>query len=341
MVILLLVGAVAATATVERTLAQDGTPTSSPQASQEEVAVTTPAEPRQVTIGIYLTSIYGLDQQVNTFYADFYLWMRWRGEDDPTATFELLNNVERWGLTMTPIFAEPAALPSGEWLQQFHVQGQFFQPLALGDFPLDEHAIMIQIEDSTFLANEQVYVADLDQSGISPELYLPGWRVTGWSLAASVRRYGTGFGNPTSDAQAFSRAQFALTIARPASYFSWKLLLPLVIVLLLGLSVLIVHPSFAEVRLAGPATALLTLVFLQQTYTSLLPENSNVVLLDKIYAVAYALVIGLLAVTIVTSHWLRMDEANTARAVRLDRIAVIGLFACFVLTIAVLLLPAL
>lgn len=300
-----------------------------------------PDEPIEVTVGFYLTSIYGLDQQASSYYADFYLWMRWQGDVDPTVTVELLNNVERWGLTMTPIFEEPEQLPSGERLQQFHVQGQFFQPLSMKDFPLDKHGLSIQIEDSSYLGTQLVYTADEDQSGINPDLRLPGWVVTGWELTTPPHTYATGFGETTTQSQEYSTAQFTLEIERPASYFRWKLMLPLLIVLILACSVLFVHPTYTEIRLAGPATALLTLVFLQQSYTSSLPDGGSLVLLDKIYALAYALVIGLIAITIVASHWIRTDEARVANAVRLDRIGAMLLLGLFLIGTAILLVPVL
>jgi hypothetical protein len=319
--------------------AQQATPVASPEATVGEPAVEEPTGPMQVTVGFYLTSIYSLDQQAGTFYADFYLWMRWQGENDPTLTVEMLNNIERWGLTMTPVSEEAVELPSGEFLQQFHVQGQFVQPLAMDDFPLDEHGLTIELEDLSFATDSLVYVPDLEQSGISPDLRIPGWNVTGWSLKTAPHKYATDFGETGAVAQEYSNLTFTLEIERPPSFFRWKLFLPLVIVLLLGCSVLLVHPTYTEVRLAGPATALLTLVFLQQTYTSSLPENGSLVLLDKIYALAYALVIGLIITTIVTSHWVRVDEDNTARAVRLDRIAAGGLFGLFLVGTVILLLP--
>src|SRR5690349_21578951 len=49
-------------------------PAGTPEATEPEST-----GPTEVTVGIYLTSIYALDQQSSTFYADFYLWMRWRG----------------------------------------------------------------------------------------------------------------------------------------------------------------------------------------------------------------------------------------------------------------------
>jgi hypothetical protein len=159
---------------------------------------------------------------------------------------------------------------------------------------------------------------------------MAGWKIDGWTLTSPAHSYATGFGETAEGGQQYSTALFTLNIERPQSFFTWKLLLPLLIVLLLGCSVLLIHPSFTEVRLAGPATALLTLVFLQQSYSSSLPDNGSLVLLDKIYALAYALVIGLIGTTILTSHWVRVDpDANSSRAVRLDRIAAAGLFAIF------------
>jgi hypothetical protein len=319
--------------------AQPATPVASPEATSGQPPGEVATGPLQVTVGIYLVEVHGLDQQESTFYADFYMWLRWKGDRDPTPTLELLNNVARWSLTMKPIYTEPVALPSGEKLQQFHVQGQFYEPLLLEDYPLDKHNLRIEIEDSTYPADQLVYVPDIARSGISPEIRIPGWHVTGWSLAAHEHEYGTDFGIPgTAGQHNYSLAELDLRIKRPESFFRWKLLLPLVIVLLLGCSVLLVHPTYPEVRLAGPATALLTLVFLQQAYTDTLPEVGTLVLLDEIYVLAYVVVVGLIATTIVTSHWIRVDEANAAKAQRLDRIAAVGLLGMFLIGMLILLI---
>jgi hypothetical protein len=61
-------------------------------------------------------------------------------------------------------------------------------------------------------------------------------------------------------------------------------------------------------------------------------------LLDRIYVLAYALVIGLIATTIVTSHWvLAHPDEQTARAERLDRLTAGGLFGAFAVGTAILL----
>lgn len=324
------------------TASAEATPAASPVATIPPSPVENGNGPLQVTVGLYVLEIHELDQQASTYKADFYLWMRWHGAFDPTPTVELLNNTDRWTLTMTSIYDKPIDLPSGERLQQFHVQGTFFDALLLEDYPLDKHELTIDFEDSTYPSDQLVYVPDTAQSQISPDIRLPGWHITGWHLAEHPHPYATDFGDVgAAPPHEYSRLQFALEVERPQSFFRWKLMLPLLIVLLLGCSVLIVHPTYAEVRLAGPAGALLTLVFLQQAYTQTLPETGGLVLLDKIYALAYIVVIGLIVTTILTSHWVRAEEESAIRAQRLDRVAAIGLFGFFVVGTVILVAPVL
>jgi hypothetical protein len=297
-------------------------------------------EPVTVHVGAYAMTIQELDQQNNSFYADFYLWFRWDGKDlDPSASMEFVNNLERWGLTQNPVFEEPKLLPSGEYTQQYHVQGKFFSALQLTDYPLDSHRLSIDMEDTQSTDAGLVYVADSAQSGRDAGLKIPGWTITGSDLTVSPHTYTTNFGEAVGEQDTYSRASFGITIERPRNFFIWKLMLPLLIVVLIALSILVVHPSMIEVRLGAPATALLALVFLQQAYTSTLPETGNLVLLDKIYVLSYALVVALMLVTILTSHWTRDGGIEgTARAIRLDRVAELALFAAFVVGVSFLIL---
>jgi hypothetical protein len=287
------------------------------------------AAPIKVAVGFYAMTLQGLDQQNNSFYADFYMWMRWDDPDiDPSATFEFMNNIERWGLTQTPVYEAPKKLASGQYTQQFHVQGQFFAPLDLTTYPLDHHQLPIAIEDTSADDREQIYVLDKTESGLDPGVQIPGWNITGSSLTHGSHRYNTTFGESvTHNDSRFARATFAVGIDRPTNFFMWKLLLPLAIVMLVAISVLLIHPSLVEVRLAAPVTALLALVFLQQGYSDTLPENGNLVLLDKIYVLSYALIVALIVMTILTSFWASSEtERDEQRVTKIDRWAA-GLMA--------------
>lgn len=287
-------------------------------------------EPEKVTVGLYLNNIQDFDQVDNTFYADFFLWMRWRGDDDPTETFEITNNIERWGLTQNATYSEPKVLPNGEKLQSFRIQGRFFEPLNLIDYPLDQQELTINIEDTASSSSKRVYVADAEESGTDPGAILPGWRITGSNIDVADHLYDTDFGEAGSGTakRTYSSATFGLAIERPVTFFGWKLMLPLIIVVLLGGSILLVHPSLVEVRIAAPATALLSMVFLQQGYSDTLPQIGSLVLLDKIYALAYGLIIFLMAAVIYTAFRIRRDEDDVA-VQKLDRRLAVGALGVF------------
>ena len=202
-------------------------------------------KPIEVYVGAYAMTIQELDQQNSSFYADFYLWFRWQGEADldPSATMEFVNNLERWGLTQNPVYEEPKELASGEFTQQYHVQGKFFTALQLGNYPLDSHRLSIEMEDTQTTEAGLVYLADTEQSALDAGLKIPGWAITGHDMKVSTHTYTTKFGEAAGTEDTYSRASFGITIERPKNFFIWKLMLPLMIVVLIALSILVVPPA--------------------------------------------------------------------------------------------------
>jgi hypothetical protein len=208
-----------------------------------------------------------------------------------------VNAVGKSSLTQSYLFEIPQILPDGSKYQIMRLESTFFTPFSMADFPLDRHSLTIKIEDSLRGFNELVYEIDTDDTGYNKSLSVSGWKLVSWSHQQLVDDYGSHFGDQNAKAQAsqFAQMNFKIDIERPESYFIWKLLLPLVIVLCGAWIALLLNPALIEARSALPATALLTTVFLQQSYTDTLPETGSLVLLDKIYAVAYILIVATLA----------------------------------------------
>ncbi|MCP9883295.1 hypothetical protein KBY65_12565 [Cyanobium sp. Alchichica 3B3-8F6] len=86
-------------------------------------------------------------------------------------------------------------------------------------------------------------------------------------------------------------AQFDMVVKRPASFFLWKLMLPLVVVVLSALVALLVYPQSLDARLALPLGSLLAAIFLQKSYSDTIPDLGYLVLMDKIYLLAYPLIL--------------------------------------------------
>ncbi|HRI58550.1 MAG TPA: hypothetical protein PK228_02470, partial [Saprospiraceae bacterium] len=41
------------------------------------------AQQQQVRVGVYLMNLYDLNMDEHSFYADFYVWFKWKGKIDP------------------------------------------------------------------------------------------------------------------------------------------------------------------------------------------------------------------------------------------------------------------
>jgi len=304
-----------------------------------EVLAELPDGARQVTVGLYGVNAYDLDVTSNTFYFSGYMWVRWSGDEDPTASLEFANSVQDWDFTQLALSEEPMELDSGEKLMQYRIQGRFFEPLELGDYPLDHQQLSILLEDSMLTGDDLVLVPDREQSGLDSGLKIPGWHLAGLSMDTLLHDYGTSFGDPSGEAAPYATLRFALELDRSGNLFVWKLMLPLVLVMATNWLALVLHPRFVEVRTAMPATALLTTVFLQQSSMAGLPEVSELVLMDLMYVLAYGLIVFTFGHIVIDNLRLREEEAGEIQSVlRWDRISLAVQVAVAVAAVPVVLL---
>lgn len=267
-----------------------------------------------VHVGMYVNTVYQLEIASSTYYLDAYLWFKWKDDIDPTATMEITNLVEEWGAMVTPVNEEPILLPDGSKYKQLKIEGRFMQPFVLADYPLDKQKLSLYLEDNTYGSDQLVYVMDEEGSGYGHMLSVPGWEIDNWSSQQLVHDYGSYFGaEKAGSASVYATLRFDLEIARPINFFIFKLMLPLLIILAASWKVLVLHPRLVDARTALPGMGLLTAVFLQQSYSDGLPEVGYLVLIDKIYAVAYAMIVLTLLRAIWTArHDMETDEEIAA-----------------------------
>lgn len=299
---------------------------------------TPPPTAQQVKVGFYPVSIYQLDMASNTYYVDTYMWLRWKGDIDPTSTMEFTNMVEEWGKQQENLLEEPQVLADGSRYQIMKIEGRFVQPFSLADYPLDRQKLSIMIEDTTNGAETVSYVIDQKSSGIGSSLRIPGWRIDGFTSKTFTHDYGTNFGEEATPS-AYSAAQFSIEISRPMSFFYWKLLLPLFIVLGAALSALLIRPQDVDVRTALPAGALLTAIFLQKSYSDGLPDLGYLILMDKIYLAVYALIVLTLIRAIFAYKAAAGADGDVIRAVQAtDRKLLMAAVLAFIAAVITILL---
>jgi hypothetical protein len=297
------------------------------------------AGPEVVEVGVWPTVIYNLDVHSNTYYMTSYVWFIWRGDIDPSETVEFVNNVESWGLTKAKTYPKPITFPDGRHYQSMRIEGRFFQPFSLRRFPLERHTVSLSIEDNTYASDKIVYRFDKKHSGLDVGLDIPGWTVGSWNGSQGVHHYASNLGDETVGAETsdYSTIRFEVKVSRPVNYFIWKMLLPVMIILLACWTALLLHPSQLSSRAAMTGTALLTTVFMQQGYTSNLPELNYLVLMDKIYVVVYLLIIiSLVQVVIQGALEKRHTKDDFRKAAIIDKVSVVIQTVIFVVSLWVI-----
>lgn len=268
---------------------------------------------QQVEVGFYPLNVYDLDMEANTFYADFYVWFIWEGDRDPTENVEFSNNVEQWGTMITPSYDEPEELPDGRYLQELRVEGRFYYAFNLEKYPFDKHSVAISLEDNELGSDEFLYVPSKERIAVESSDRLVGWKLNGYNISEKKHLYNSSFGDSRespADSE-YSRLQFNIEISRSLNYFIWKLLLPLIVVLMLTWSALLITADKTDARMTLAGMSLLTIMFLQQMYSDSLPELSYMTILDKIYALSYFLmIIVLLSILFTTRLAKKAGEAD-------------------------------
>ena len=96
------------------------------------------AQPQEVRVGFYLMNLYGLNMDEHSFYADFYIWFKWRGELDPT-NIEFVNSIEKWSMDNATFDGDstPVTLKDGTKYKIFRKEGRFFHSFSLNKFLFD------------------------------------------------------------------------------------------------------------------------------------------------------------------------------------------------------------
>lgn len=301
--------------------AQAQTPPAAPDAPAATAPAATPSGPTEVTVGVYVNDIQQLDLQSHSYVMDFYVWFRWKNPDiNPQASLEFMNPFQLWGHVSTPLYEKPQDLPDGSQYTAIRYQGQFNSKLPLEKYPFDRQNLVVEFEDNSAGNTTQKFVPDKDAITINPEMTLPGYIIGQPMIKIADKPYPTNFGDTRlTNFEPYSRVTFTVPVHRPWLTYAIKIILPILLVAACAAFVFFIHPSFVEGRIGMGITALLTLVALQLTSNSQLPEVDYLMMIDMLYIAAYLFVIASLGQVVVTS-W-AAHRGDDEKAIARDRSA--------------------
>ena len=160
---------------------------------------------------------------------------------------------------------------------------------------------------------------------------LPGFRIGKSEMHIIERAYPTNFGDLAEpEATDYSRLMLTIPVTRPIVAMSIKAFVPIGLIVVCAALVFFVRPRYVEGRIGLGITALLTLVALQLTSGASLPDVDYLMMIDKIYLLAYLFIIFALVRVVMTSRRGADPEAEASIS-REDRIWVGVLLAAYLL----------
>jgi len=149
----------------------------------------------QITVGIYLTAIQGIDTSRSSFLADFYVWAKSPADAlDPLANVTIVR-----AKTQTTLY---------EWRQKFSEQiwslrkyrCELLNDWDPGNFPFDRHILAIAVIPNSDEYTSPSYQVDEKNSGMADYVAPHGWRITNFKIFSQNVAYGSNFGDPNDTA---------------------------------------------------------------------------------------------------------------------------------------------
>ena len=257
-----------------------------------------------VDLGLYIDSLYDLNLSKLTFKARGWLWYKWtktpliEGKVDPgqMGRFDL-NFLDEIDVNQEISSQQPVAerMKSGElsYWNETSFDAKLAAPsINLRNYPFDSQELSILVTNPVLVTEDLIY--NIQQFRVPPRIFnISGYRLDGISFADEIRIYTSNFTDSSnvswrSDSAATqSQATFKIFISRNPLTSLLEFVMPLAIVSFLAVSVVRLDLRYWEVKLTAPPAAILSLIFLQNTYQQDLPRVSYVTCMDLMFLIGY------------------------------------------------------
>ena len=286
-------------------------------------------------VGLHVDKVYELSLQSRTFSADGFVWLEWSPQThevleeenlNPADLIRLPNQIETWDSTFEPEGDAPQVLSAGRRHQRYRFSSRFYDDeINFERDPFDVLILPIVVEIAPDAFSDKYEQALLfphhEQNGfLGLAGSLSGYRLEGASLEPLLHRYPTRFGSWYQPVKSQVRLEIHYRSDYGSAFVRW--VLPILMIMAVVIMTPTVIGTLADIRLAVPTTALLTLVFMHQAYRSELPSLPYLTLLDDLFTWSYLICVGLFGLfTWGTNVYARApDSEKGLAAARIDRV---------------------
>ena len=271
-----------------------------------------------VNVRLFLIDVEGVDTVTQSFTANLTMVVRWHdpglAHQGPGSVSMSMDNIWFPRIQMLNqqrlVATLPRAVevfPDGEVVQRQRFWGSFSQPLKLESFPFDSQRLKVTIANVGF-GGDVVNLIPSPRSGISKELTMPDWIVTDWDFVT------TDF-SLEDESSSIDGLVFSLDVKRDGSYFKYKVIFPLILIVIMSWLVFWIDPSLAASQISVSVTAMLTMIAYRFALAGMIPRLATLTSLDY-FVLASTLMVFLAMIEVVyTAHLSTNGQLGKARRV--------------------------
>jgi hypothetical protein len=262
----------------------------------------------KVFIGSFINDVAMLDVETSTIRFDAYLWMRWpvctanpNGEIfRPDQTLSIHNTLIRVDTTLNVLYSEPVcdAFPGYAYMI-WRLEGLFSQKMSFKRFPLDYHWMYVKIEEDSYPRDFVQYIPEKG-SGMQDSVRLSGWKIQEFVQMEKISSYDSDFGT-SSDTYSGDYTQYkcGVKISRGVAVFAWRVLPPISITAFICIMVMLLDVEALDIRFATAVAGLTAEIFLQLTFSGLIPTTDYLTVMDHIFNLCYFIILLIMVESLV------------------------------------------
>ena len=202
--------------------------------------------------------------------------------------------------------------PDGSAAIEARFHAQLASTFELQLFPFDRQTLQIQVETYGWDEQQVRFRPDRASIGFFEGFEIPEWHVLDVrSRVDSVKR--------VRDETPISRFVLEIDVQRRSGFYLWKVMLPMVLIVMLSWSVFWMQGERMAVRVPLSATCVLTIVAFQFVVSESLPRVAYLTLLDAITIFSFALITLTALQSMVVTRGLAEHDMRLHRLDRLCR----------------------
>jgi len=304
---------------------------------------------KTVEVGLFLIDISSIDERAETYTGEFDVIARWNdpdlayepveGEEIPrlytgTQALEILDSNWSPGIFAVNVLdrsdngrVRVLVHPDGTVTTRNRLRRTLRAQLDFRKFPFDTQTMAVHIESMVYDSDEIMLVAEEDFTGFGPDFETAEWSVIDLTTVNHVTER-------VQEKQSYDRLSFLVQLKRHTGYYIWKIMLPIIVIVMLSWIVFYMSEEMLGRRAGISSTGMLTIIAYQFVIAGSLPRFPYLTVLDRF------MIVSLLAVAATMLINLMNSQAKTESRRNVDRISRFVFPVAYFLATGLVVLPS-